>query len=137
MTPDEAPHGGPDHAPDDAPLVDLAASRAAADRLRGITLRTPLVAFGPPSERCFLKAESLQPIGAFKLRGAYVAVASLAPEDLRRGVWGRGARDKQLYVLLHRLRGELQEAGLDPWFLEKRRRYTRVRATEVSVVRDP
>ena len=36
--------------------------------------------------RRYLKAESLQPIGAFKLRGAYVAVASLAPEALRRGV---------------------------------------------------
>jgi threonine dehydratase len=44
------------------------------------------VSFGPPDARRFLKAESLQPIGAFKLRGAYVAVASL-PLDVRaRGV---------------------------------------------------
>jgi threonine dehydratase len=44
------------------------------------------VGFGPPEARRFLKAESLQPIGAFKLRGAYVAVASL-PLDVRaRGV---------------------------------------------------
>ena len=41
--------------------------------------------FGPAPGR-YLKAESLQPIGAFKLRGAYVAVASLPPEALRRGV---------------------------------------------------
>jgi len=70
----------------DAPLVDLAAILAAADLLQGITLRTPLVAFGPPIDRHFLKAESLQPIGAFKLRGAYVAVASLRPDELARGV---------------------------------------------------
>ncbi len=69
-----------------APLVELEAIRAAADRLRGVALRTPLVAFGPPEDRRFLKAESLQPIGAFKLRGAYVAVASLSPEQLARGV---------------------------------------------------
>lgn len=67
--------------------------------------------------------------------GGPVAVAGWrADEDLRRGIWGRGARDNQLNVLLHRLRGELAEAGLDPWFLEKRRRFTRVRVTEVAVV---
>ena len=44
------------------------------------------MAFGPPEQRRFLKAESLQPIGAFKLRGAYVAIASLTPDERRRGV---------------------------------------------------
>lgn len=67
-------------------LVTLDAIREAADRLRGVTIRTPLVAFGPPGDRSFLKAESLQPIGAFKLRGAYVAVASLTEMERRRGV---------------------------------------------------
>jgi threonine dehydratase len=67
-------------------LVDLDTIRNAATALRGITLRTPLVPFGPPGDRRFLKAESLQPIGAFKLRGAYVAVASLAAADRTRGV---------------------------------------------------
>jgi threonine dehydratase len=69
-----------------ADLVTIDAIRAAAERLRGITIRTPLVGFGAPADRHFLKAESLQPIGAFKLRGAYVAIASLAPEALARGV---------------------------------------------------
>lgn len=69
-----------------APLVGLDAIRRAATLLVGVTLRTPLVAFGPPEERRFLKAESLQPIGAFKLRGAYVAIASLDPEERARGV---------------------------------------------------
>ena len=68
------------------PLVGIAAIRAAADVLRGVAVRTPLVAFGGPDERVWLKAESLQPIGAFKLRGAYVAIAALTVEQRARGV---------------------------------------------------
>jgi threonine dehydratase len=68
------------------PLVGIEAIRAAAATLAGIATRTPLVPFGPPDDRRFLKAESLQPIGAFKIRGAYVAVASLSPEERSRGV---------------------------------------------------
>jgi len=70
----------------DAPLVGIAEVHAAAERLRGVAMRTPLVAFGPPEAETWLKAESLQPIGAFKLRGAYNAIACL-PQDVRaRGV---------------------------------------------------
>jgi threonine dehydratase len=68
------------------PLVDIDAVQAAAAILRGIATRTPLVPFGPPAERRFLKAESLQPIGAFKIRGAYNAVASLTTAERARGV---------------------------------------------------
>ena len=67
-------------------LVGIDAVRAAAETLAGITVRTPLVPFGQPEARHFLKAESLQPIGAFKLRGAYNAVAGLRPEQQARGV---------------------------------------------------
>ena len=67
-------------------LVELPAIRAAAETLRGITVRTPLVPFGAPDRRHLLKAESLQPIGAFKLRGAYVAAAALAAEARARGL---------------------------------------------------
>jgi threonine dehydratase len=67
-------------------LVTIDAVRAAAETLRGIAIRTPLVAFGRPAARQFLKAESLQPIGAFKIRGAYVAVASLSPGERAKGV---------------------------------------------------
>lgn len=67
-------------------LVSIEAIRAAAAVLRGITIRSPLVAYGPPEDERYLKAESLQPIGAFKLRGAYVAVASLSDAERRRGV---------------------------------------------------
>jgi threonine dehydratase len=68
------------------PLVGLDAIRAAARRLDGVVLRTPLLPYGAPSERVYLKAESLQAIGAFKIRGAYVAIASLTDEERTRGV---------------------------------------------------
>jgi threonine dehydratase len=70
----------------DAALVGLPAIRAAAERLRGVAVHTPLVPYGPPPDGAFLKAESLQPIGAFKIRGAYVAIAALTDEQRRRGV---------------------------------------------------
>jgi threonine dehydratase len=44
------------------------------------------VPFGRPEDRTFLKAESLQPIGAFKIRGAYIAIASLTADERARGV---------------------------------------------------
>jgi len=71
-----------------AELVGLDELRAAAERLRGIAARTPLVPFGalPSGARLLLKAESLQPIGAFKIRGAYNAIAQLSEEQRRRGV---------------------------------------------------
>jgi threonine dehydratase len=78
--------GADDEAWSGAPLVGIEAIRAAARTLAGVAVRTPLVAFGPAERRWFLKAESLQPIGAFKIRGAYVAVASLPPEVRARGV---------------------------------------------------
>ena len=77
-------------------LVTIEAVRAAAETLRGIIVRTPLVAIrrggfrGADAEEdgpaALLKPESLQPIGAFKLRGAYVAIASLSAAERDRGV---------------------------------------------------
>lgn len=67
-------------------LVTLEDIRAAALVLRGIAVHTPLVPFGRPERNHWLKAESLQPIGAFKLRGAYVAAAALTPEERARGL---------------------------------------------------
>jgi threonine dehydratase len=71
---------------DTTTLVGIDAIRAAAATLLGVAIRTPLVPFGRPDARRFLKAESLQPIGAFKIRGAYVAVASLSAVERSRGV---------------------------------------------------
>jgi threonine dehydratase len=72
----------------DPGLVTVAMIRAAAARLEGIALRTPLLAFGQPNGAAplYVKPESLQATGSFKLRGAYNALASL-PESVRqRGV---------------------------------------------------
>ena len=76
----------PDRPASSERLVSLAQIREAAGRLQGVTLRTPLVAYGPPERPHFLKAESLQPIGAFKLRGAYNTMATLDHRDRARGV---------------------------------------------------
>jgi threonine dehydratase len=73
-------------APDAPVLVGIDEIRAAAAVLAGVALRTPLVPFGAPERRQWLKAESLQPIGAFKLRGAYYAAAVLTPEERARGL---------------------------------------------------
>ena len=59
--------------------------RAAAEILAGVAVRTPLLTSGW-SERLWLKPESLQPTGAFKLRGAYHAVARLPEPQRKAGV---------------------------------------------------
>jgi threonine dehydratase len=72
-----------------ARLVSIDDVRRAAANLAGVALRTPLIGFGtagPGGPRVLLKAESLQPIGAFKIRGAYHTIASLTPEERARGV---------------------------------------------------
>jgi threonine dehydratase len=77
-------------------LVTLAEIRAAQQRLVGVATRTGLHRVSP--ERLlaagvaelpfalYIKAESEQPIGSFKLRGAYNRIAQLTPDELRRGV---------------------------------------------------
>ena len=70
-------------------LVSIEDVRRAAAGLAGVALRTPVLPFGtagPGGPAVLLKAESLQPIGAFKIRGAYHAIASLTPEERARGV---------------------------------------------------
>ncbi len=69
-------------------MVTLADIRAAQDLLRGVAVQTPLFEWTHPEDpkKLFLKLENLQPIGAFKLRGAYNKVASFSPEERGRGV---------------------------------------------------
>ena len=70
--------------------VSLEALRSAAKGLEGIAVRTPLLDAPALSHRLgapvALKCEHLQPIGAFKIRGAYTAVSRLSPESRARGV---------------------------------------------------
>lgn len=71
----------------------LAEIRAAAGRIAGAAVRTPLLrlgADGGPAE-IWLKLENLQPIGSFKLRGATNALRRAHPEALARGVWTASA----------------------------------------------
>src|SRR6201996_7939875 len=69
-------------------LVTLEELRAAQTRIHAVAVRTPLVpvSFANVAGRAFIKDESKQPIGSFKLRGAYNKVAQLSAEQLGRGV---------------------------------------------------
>ena len=69
--------------------IDLAEIRAARQRIAGTIVRTPLVRLelGPGQPDIRLKLENLQPIKAYKLRGAANAVAMLSEAERKRGVW--------------------------------------------------
>ncbi len=54
--------------------------------MRGVATRTPLVGHQADGRRLWFKPESFQPIGSFKLRGAYNKIASLSDEERWRGV---------------------------------------------------
>jgi threonine dehydratase len=74
-------------------LVSIEQIRAAAARIARIAVKTPLVRAPFPGlsghgtgKTIWLKAESLQPIGAFKIRGAANKILQLTPEEIARGV---------------------------------------------------
>jgi len=67
-------------------LVNLQDIRQARSRLDGIIVRTPLLSLEYGGDTLYLKPENLQPIGAFKLRGAFNKIASLTPKERARGV---------------------------------------------------
>src|SRR2546428_12963144 len=69
--------------------ITLAEVREARARIAAIIVRTPLVRLelGPDFPDIRLKLETLQPINAYKLRGAANAVALLSEDERTRGVW--------------------------------------------------
>jgi threonine dehydratase len=69
--------------------IELAEIRAARERIANAIVRTPLIRLelGPGFPDIRLKLENLQPINAYKLRGAANSVALLSEEQRRRGVW--------------------------------------------------
>jgi threonine dehydratase len=75
-------------------MVTLKDIQAARKTISGVAVRTPLVRYFPAgsesyrnkNEELYLKAENFQPIGSFKLRGAYNKVASLTKEQRALGV---------------------------------------------------
>jgi len=85
VTETSTPRRGPGH-----PALTLESVRDAARALEGVAVRTPLIAI-PSLERetggmVALKGEHLQPVGAFKIRGAYTAIARLPERDRTAGV---------------------------------------------------
>ena len=80
------------------PLVTLEQIQQARERIAGVTVRTGMyrldlhhargLGFALPEDlpAIWLKAENEQPIGSFKLRGAYNKVASLTEAELAHGV---------------------------------------------------
>src|SRR6476620_2659008 len=69
--------------------IALAEIQSARERIAGTAIRTPLVRLelGPGFPDIRLKLENLQPINAYKLRGAANAVALLSEAERQRGVW--------------------------------------------------
>jgi threonine dehydratase len=76
--------------------IPLSAIRDAAGAIYGAAIRTPLIRVdlrnlenreNPENLDLYLKLELLQPIGSFKIRGAYNVVRQLSPAELAQGVW--------------------------------------------------
>ena len=71
--------------------ISLSTIRDAASVVYDVVVRTPLVRLEVPGlesgPEIFLKLESLQPIGSFKIRGAYNAIRHLSEAELAQGVW--------------------------------------------------
>src|ERR1700730_17357313 len=69
--------------------IELAEIREARVRIANTIVRTPLIRLelGPDYPDIRLKLENLQPINAYKLRGAANAVAMLPESERKRGVW--------------------------------------------------
>ncbi len=75
----------------DIPLHDI---QVAAGAIYDLVVRTPVIRLElpattahPPTTEIFLKLETLQPIGSFKIRGAHNAVRQLSADERRDGVW--------------------------------------------------
>ncbi|MEE8117046.1 MAG: pyridoxal-phosphate dependent enzyme, partial [Gemmatimonadales bacterium] len=72
--------------------IPVAEIRAAAERLGGSVVRTPLIELNVETDaKIYLKPENLQPIGSFKLRGAGNAMRKCDPSKLANGVYTASA----------------------------------------------
>src|SRR5215467_7468160 len=86
----------------DARAISIDAVRDAAIAVYGGAIRTPLVRVEAPDGatemQLYLKLEVLQPIGSFKIRGAYNVIRQLTREQLADGVWTVSAGNAALGV---------------------------------------
>src|SRR3546814_255461 len=91
--------------PEDSLTTTIDDIRAAAERLQGQVIRTPLVPAARMSEvlgcELYLKLENLQRTGSFKDRGAYVRLSNLTPDEARRGVIAMSAGNHAQGVAYH------------------------------------
>lgn len=83
--------------------IALDAVRDAASAVYRAAIRTPLVRLyapdlTPPNTEIFLKLELLQPVGSFKIRGAFNAVRQLSERELAQGIWTVSAGNAALGV---------------------------------------
>jgi len=75
---------------DPIPIEEI---RKAQERIKGTAIKTPLLKLNVediPAE-IYLKLETLQPIGSFKIRGATNAIKKAKPSELKNGVWTMSA----------------------------------------------
>jgi threonine dehydratase len=86
------------------PLRDI---QAAAASVYDLVVRTPLIRLDLPlslarqsAGEIYLKLETLQPVGSFKIRGAHNALRQLPPDEIRDGVWTVSAGNAALGVAL-------------------------------------
>lgn len=142
-----------------------AAADAARARIAGAALRTPLVRLNvlDAPAAIHLKLENLQPIGAFKIRGAANAMAQLTPDELRRGVLTASAgnmaqgvawRARELGIpctvvapdtapatkinAVERLGGRVIQVPFETWWRTfQERRYPGIDATFIHAFDDP
>jgi threonine dehydratase len=88
--------------------IPLGAIRDARQHIYDLVVRTPLIRLDLPTDSparvngssVFLKLETLQPVGSFKLRGAHNAVRQVTAEDRRDGIWTVSAGNAALGVAL-------------------------------------
>ncbi len=75
------------------PAPSVGDVQEAARRISGVAIRTPLLRYksSEPGEPIWLKAECLQPVGSFKLRGVFNWARSLSDAELQRGVTTQSA----------------------------------------------
>lgn len=99
---------GPTEAVTESTLVSLSDIEAAAERISDLVLRTPLIQLPHPQQPdriLHCKAESLQPTGAFKLRGAYNTIAQVLDQARTNGIVAQssGNHARAVAWLAHRL----------------------------------
>ena len=117
--------------------ITLDAIRDAATAVYRAAIRTPLVRVDLGSDtELYLKLEVLQPIGSFKIRGAYNAVRQLSADQLAQGVWtvsaGNAAQGVALAARIAGARASVMVMDTAP--------DTKIRAIErlgASIVRAP